>query len=116
MKEVIRGSPEWAPIEMRFKLTQPGTTITKIQRIQNRHLWKVFYNEMELVAENCGGVAQTKELFHGTSNTNPELLYNSEEGFDMRFSPGGMWGRANYFAVNSSYSNGYSHRLPSGER
>ena len=30
----------------------------------------------------------------------------------MRFSsPDGMWGRANYFAVNTSYSNSYSHPL-----
>lgn len=34
----------------------------------------------------------------------------------MRFSAAGMWGHANYFAVNSSYSNGYSSRLPTGER
>jgi hypothetical protein len=27
----------------------------------------------------------------------------------MRYSPGGMWGRANYFAVNASYSDGYHH-------
>ena len=33
----------------------------------------------------------------------------------MRFSPGGMWGRANYFAVNSSYSNNYRHELGRGE-
>ncbi len=33
----------------------------------------------------------------------------------MRFSPGGMWGRANYFAVNSSYSNGYRHECGGGQ-
>ena len=27
----------------------------------------------------------------------------------MRYSPGGMWGIANYFAVNASYSDGYHH-------
>ena len=27
----------------------------------------------------------------------------------MRFSAKGMWGEANYFAVNASYSNSYAH-------
>ena len=33
-----------------------------------------------------------KFLFHGTSGTSPELIYTRDEGFDMRFSSGGMWG------------------------
>ena len=37
------------------------------------------------------------------------MIYDSEEGFDMRFSSGGMWGIAVYFAVNASYSNGYAY-------
>ncbi len=32
----------------------------------------------------------------------------------MRFSPGGMWGQANYFAVNASYSDGYHHPTSNG--
>eukprot|EP00349_Pseudokeronopsis_sp_Brazil_P008676 CAMPEP_0202969580 /NCGR_PEP_ID=MMETSP1396-20130829/15370_1 /ASSEMBLY_ACC=CAM_ASM_000872 /TAXON_ID= /ORGANISM="Pseudokeronopsis sp., Strain Brazil" /LENGTH=44 /DNA_ID= /DNA_START= /DNA_END= /DNA_ORIENTATION= len=31
-------------------------------------------------------------LFHGTSKTDPKLIYEGKEGFDMRFSNGGMWG------------------------
>jgi len=42
------------------------------------------------------------------------MIYESEEGFNMNYSPGGMYGRANYFAVNSSYSNGYRSKLPNG--
>lgn len=35
----------------------------------------------------------------------------------MRFARAGMWGIANYFAVNSSYSNsGYAYSLPNGLR
>lgn len=44
-------------------------------------------------------------LFHGTSKTAPELIYQSEEGFNLNYSNVGMWGKANYFAFNSSYSN-----------
>ena len=29
----------------------------------------------------------------------------------MRLSADGMWGRANYFAVDATYSNSYSHKL-----
>ena len=40
------------------------------------------------------------------------MIYSGEEGFDMRFSADGMWGRANYFAVNSLYSNSYAYAMP----
>ncbi len=40
----------------------------------------------------------------------------SEEGFNLNYSNEGMWGKANYFAFNSSYSNDYSSALPTGQR
>jgi hypothetical protein len=48
-------------------------------------------------------------LYHGTKKNDPKTIYAGKEGFDIRFSAGGMWGYANYFAVNASYSDGYSH-------
>lgn len=39
-------------------------------------------------------------------------LCQYNQGFDMRYSRDGMWGHANYFAVNSSYSNAYAHPVP----
>ena len=53
-------------------------------------------------------------MYHGTRCTDPALIYKSEEGFDMAFSRGGMWGVANYFAKESQYSNGYSHSKDDG--
>ena len=47
-------------------------------------------------------------MYHGTSGTPPTAIYKSEEGFDMTYSRAGMWGNANYFAKNSSYSNSYA--------
>ena len=32
----------------------------------------------------------------------------------MRYSPGGMWGIANYFAVNAAYSEAYHHPTANG--
>ena len=55
-------------------------------------------------------------LHHGTSTLPPHSLYSSEEGFNINYSNDGMWGKAIYFAVNSSYSNNYSFKLPNGER
>lgn len=48
-------------------------------------------------------------LWHGTRKFEPDMLYDSEEGFDKRFSAVGMWGEACYFAANSSYSVNYAH-------
>ena len=49
-----------------------------------------------------------KHLFHGTSSTDPSLIYKSESGLDMRFSNSGMYGKGIYFAEHSSYSDGYA--------
>ena len=43
-------------------------------------------------------------------------VYKCEEGFDMRFSADGMWGRGNYFAENASYSHNYAHQLSGGQK
>jgi len=37
------------------------------------------------------------------------MIYNSEQGFNALYANDGMWGRANYFAVNASYSHDYRH-------
>ena len=53
-------------------------------------------------------------LWHGTSSTNPKMIYESQEGFDMRYgNPDCMWGKAVYFAVNASYSYNYSYNVGS---
>ncbi len=54
-------------------------------------------------------------LYHGTSTCDPTSIYNSEEGFDLRFASQRMWGYAIYFATNSSYSTAYSFNSASGK-
>ena len=51
-----------------------------------------------------------ERLWHGTRLTDPALLWESRDGMCINFSAEGLWGRGNYFAVNASYSVGYSHR------
>ena len=65
---------------------------------------------MERMKEKNKGVLNEKELFHGTSSTNPDEIYKSEEGFDMRFCTSGMWGVGSYFAEKASYSDRYSYK------
>jgi hypothetical protein len=82
-------------------------------------LWKVFKNEMDLVKEKHEGrekVALTQKLFHGTRATPPDKIYRSETGFNINYSNEGLWGKAIYFAVNSSYSNMYASTTPNGEK
>lgn len=43
-------------------------------------------------------------LFHGTQANDPELIYNSEDGLDIRFSRAGMMGQGIYFAEDPAYS------------
>ena len=50
-----------------------------------------------------------KYLWHGTSQSDPKMFYNGEEGFDIKYSNNGFWGRGLYFAEDASYSYSYSH-------
>jgi hypothetical protein len=63
-----------------------------------------------------GGKAKLENLFHGTRATPPTMIYMSEEGFNLNFSKEGMWGKANYFAFKSSYSNSYASVRSNGKR
>jgi hypothetical protein len=56
-------------------------------------------------------------LFHGTSKTDPKSIYESEEGFNINYSNAGLWGKANYFAFKSSYSNAnYAYITENGHK
>lgn len=46
-------------------------------------------------------------LFHGTRHTDPEMIFSTEDGLDMRFSADGLNGYGIYFADNAMYSNDY---------
>ena len=114
---VHRGSLEWTRVEQRFNRTMPSYMhpIKKIQRIQNIFLWEKWVEERNRM-EKFKGCVNEKELFHGTQQNDPKQIYDSEIGFDMRFCSSGMWGVANYFAVNASYSHAYSHKNDLGQR
>jgi hypothetical protein len=57
-----------------------------VEQIQNRRLWKLFEAERENLNEKNGERPKEKFLYHGTRMTPPNMIYESQEGFDMRYS------------------------------
>ena len=102
-------SQEWNHVVQKFQLTLPQARIASVQRIQNTWLWDRYVKHRERLKLKNSGVVNEMELFHGTRDNDPKLIYEGEDGFDMRYGAQGMWGVANYFAVNASYSNSYAH-------
>ena len=57
-----------------------------------------------MLKAKLGEPSREELLWHGTGDTDSELITDSEEGFDMRFSYNGTHGIGNYFALEASYS------------
>ena len=89
--------------------------ILRIERIQNNILWRKYIDCAKRMSEKNNGKTSEMMLFHGTRTNKPEQIYKGDASFDMRFSNTGLWGRGNYFAVNSSYSHIYAHRCATGQ-
>ena len=107
---------EYERVINQFKLTLPDVEVLKIKRVQNKILWKRYHNRCQLMRDFNTAYLRDELLFHGTRQNKPEQIYRGDEGFDMRFSGDGLWGRGNYFAVNSSYSNSFAYRTNSGAK
>ena len=110
------GTAEWNQVQKLFKSTMMNTKVTCIKRIQNKWLWEKYIQHKSRMDQKNGGRVHERQLFHGTSETQPDMIYQSEEGFDMRFSRDGMWGQANYFAVDAYYSDQYAYQRSDGQR
>lgn len=102
-------SEEYRRVQGEFHLTLPEQKIIKIHRIQNKPLWDDYYKCSGTMMKVNDGILREEMLFHGSRNNDPESIYRSKSGFDMRHSRDGMWGRGNYFAKNASYSHGYAY-------
>jgi hypothetical protein len=59
-----------------------------------------------------------KLCYHGTSSTDPSIIYSSKEGIDKKFTTRYLHGKGTYFATNSSYSanSGFCHIDKKGRR
>lgn len=102
-------SDEYERVTNQFLLTLPNAEILRVERIQNKMIMRRYFHRSQLMKDFGTKGLREELLFHGTSQIQPELIYKGDEGFDMRFSADGMWGRGNYFAVNSAYSHNYAY-------
>eukprot|EP01112_Ceratiomyxa_fruticulosa_P020406 TRINITY_DN6931_c0_g1_i1.p1 TRINITY_DN6931_c0_g1~~TRINITY_DN6931_c0_g1_i1.p1 ORF type:complete len:172 (+),score=43.69 TRINITY_DN6931_c0_g1_i1:1-516(+) len=107
MVEVLVNSEEYNEVKARVDQTLPSAKIVKIERVQNTWQWKHYTYMRENLPS--GNPCVEKMLFHGTGQNSPALIHQGGDGFDMRHSKEGMWGRANYFAQNASYSDAYAY-------
>ena len=111
-----RYSQERIRITSKFQETMPDADIISVQRIQNKWLWGRYSQHKERIHEKNDGVVNEIELWHGSRKSSSDNIYNSEEGFDMRFSSEGLWGQANYFAEKASYSDKYAFKSADGTK
>ena len=92
----------------RFWSTMTNADIKRIDRIQNKVLWRKYTDKSREMAHFGDCVLREELLFHGSLGNDPELIYRGDASFDIRFSNNGLWGTGNYFAVNASYSDSYA--------
>jgi hypothetical protein len=84
--------------------------------VQNKFLFDNFNDQRTQLAHKLGHAPSERQLWHGTRAVPPQVILNSEEGFDHRCSRDGMWGAGAYFAVESQYSVNYAHRVGDGKQ
>ena len=108
LKDILKGSPEWSKICARMQMTLDCNVIS-VKRIQNEFLWEKYVQHKELMSHKGPRSMTEMELFHGTRSNPPKCIYESEEGFDMRYSREGLWGLGNYFAENAKYASSYAY-------
>lgn len=106
-------SEEYQSVENHFLATLPTAEIKRIDRIQNRVLWRKYIDKGRQMNHFEDGVLNEVLLFHGSGSHSPELIYQGDASFDLRYSRDGMWGKGNYFAVNASYSDSYAFNTKS---
>jgi hypothetical protein len=106
-------SQEALAMLQKFSKTLKTAEIVRIERIQNLVAFSKYKKEVKLMKQKYQDeeIEIEKYKFHGTRDTDPFKLIQSEEGFDMRFSRAGMWGAGIYFAENANYSDKYSYDL-----
>jgi len=91
----------------------------RLDRIMNMKLWSQYANKRLHIMQqpHNRGKAESSDrlLLHGTSDTNPDLLFAN--GFDFRFSKGrGLWGRGMYFSSDLEYVKTFAYRSTSAKK
>lgn len=114
------GGSEWLDVCQLFNGTldklKNSITVTKIERVQNKWLWRKYCLQKKLMIEKNGkNNVNEKLLFHGTRLNHPLLIWKGENSFDLRHCHTGNWGRGAYFAEKAAYSTNYAYQNGNGE-
>ncbi|XP_057308682.1 protein mono-ADP-ribosyltransferase PARP11-like [Hydractinia symbiolongicarpus] len=114
------GGQEWLEVCLLFNGTldnmKNAITVTKIERVQNKWLWRKYCLQKKLMIEKNGkNNVNEKLLFHGTRKNKPVLIWKGENSFDLRHCHVGNWGKGAYFAEKAAYSINYAYESGSGE-
>ena len=104
-------SREYKSVEEQIKRSLTITTVVKVERIQHRFLWLQYQTRKLAMSSKNKGIVNEMELFHGTSAVSPEIIYRSENGFDVRLARPGRYGSGSYFAENASFSDSYAFKV-----
>ncbi|XP_065190598.1 probable poly [ADP-ribose] polymerase DDB_G0278045 [Sycon ciliatum] len=102
LKQVKPSSHEYQQAERLLHKTLPKVRLLNILRIQNKYLWRRYNQTRENIHRKLGKHVEEKLLFHGSGGVEPEKIYKSETGFDIRTCPVGLWGQALYFFEQAS--------------
>jgi len=113
LHKTLPSNEEKQEITRRFAETMPDFVIYQIERVQNKWLWEKYYVQKQRMEKKLLRRHNIEKLlFHGTSKTRPEQIYNGQDGFDPKFASDGLWGRGTYFATSASYSDWYAFEVP----
>ncbi|XP_063788864.1 protein mono-ADP-ribosyltransferase PARP14-like [Pseudophryne corroboree] len=95
------GTKHYTDVEAQFRNTC-AMKIIKIERIQNKHLWKNYQIKKESINSKNNSTNNEQQLFHGTNaNTVDTVTHN---GFNRSYAGKNEIGNGTYFAVAASYS------------
>jgi len=105
LTNVMKNSAEWTSIIQQMKYAPDK--IVQIQRVENEQLWQKY----SAYSAGLGGQLKEVEVWHGTRNTDPSMIYHTGFLKEKARVGGCLW-----FAVNSSYSmNGFQHPIQNGQ-
>jgi len=88
---------------------KPLNSIVEISKIYNTNLREYWLKELEMVKKcnNNSDMEYTRLLWHGTSHTHPQKIYNSSKGWKLNYAgEGNLWGKGLYFSQDAIYSSG----------
>ena len=114
------GSNEYAAVVAQFLQTMSGTTVDKLERIENGDMHESFEVKASAMQREVGDKWDTsmkRLLFHGTQAI--DGIVNSADGFLPLLSgsaTGALYGNGTYFARDASYSDSYASRASGGQK